>query len=162
DEPAQRQVVAADAGPGGVSARRRAGGVVLAQAHDDEPRHLARLLERAVLAQEHLHVVGVARPGFRHPGDAVVGAHLADQPGDAAFHPRVRLPVAAALAVLAVAAVTDAGAGAGVPEVARRGVGQVALLVVLDALAPRVGQVPVAGDVIGVVRHGAPGVPVAR
>src|SRR5262249_51797393 len=116
DQPAQGQVVAADTRLRRERARRRAGGVVLAQAHDDEARHGAVLLERAVLLEEGLHVVGVAHLAALLARHAVVGADVADQAGDAGLHADVALAVADALAVLAVTAVADPVAGAGVPQ----------------------------------------------
>ena len=56
DQPAQRQVVAGDAGLGRERAGRGACRVVLAQAHDDEPRQGAVLLELAELLEERVDV----------------------------------------------------------------------------------------------------------
>src|SRR5438093_20228 len=70
--------------------------------------------------------------------------------------------LADALAVLAVAAVGQAVTGTGIPEIAGRRLGQVALVIIIDTRTPGVGQVPVAADVIGVVGHGGPGMAVTR
>ena len=63
DEPAQRQVVVADAGRHGPLAGRCARGVVVGQAEDDQPGHLAGLLEPGQLLQE---AVGAFDVGIVH------------------------------------------------------------------------------------------------
>ena len=162
DEPAQGQVVAGDAGLGRERAGRGAGGVVLAQAHDDEPGQVAVLLELAELLEEdrrRCRCRGTALPALATPKS---GQMWPTRPGT---RPSIRNEPSGWLtrrAVLAVAAIGQAVAGAGVPEVARRGVGEVAVVVVVDARAARVGQGPVPGDVVGVVRHRRPGVAVGR
>src|SRR5207249_4756294 len=94
-------------------------------------------------------------------GHAVVGTEMADEPGHTGVHLEAALAVADALAVLAVAAIREAGALAGVPQIAARRVGEVPLIVVIHALAGGVGEVPVAGDVVGVIRRRAPRMAVA-
>ena len=66
------------------------------------------------------------------------------------------------LAVFAIAAKTQAGPGTVVPNVARRSVGQVQFVVVIDPFAAGIRQCPIASRVIGVVGLRAPGVSVAR
>ncbi len=95
-------------------------------------------------------------------GSAEIGAHVADQ----ARHGPVDLERAIGLAdptpVFAVAAIREARPRTGIPEIARRGIREVAVVVVVNPGAARVGQGPVAGDVVGVVGHRRPGMAVGR
>ena len=163
DDPAQGQVVAGHAGLRRERAGAGARGVVLAQAHDHEARQVAVLLELLELAEEGFGVVGVAVA-------AAVEPRRCRSPGTCGRPVPARAPsirsdavwLADAAAVFAVAAIGKACAGARVPDVAARGIGQVAVVVVVDPRPPRVGESPVAGDVIGVVGHRRPGMAVGR
>src|SRR5262249_2223831 len=148
---AEGQVVGRDAGLWREGADLGAVGVVFAEAHHDEARHRAVLGKRVVLVEAHVDVVGVAGPHALGLGESVIGGEVADEPGDAGVHLEAALAVRNAFAVLAVAAVREPGPLAGVPQVAAGRVRQPAFIVVVHALAGGVGQVPVAGDVIGVV-----------
>ena len=100
--------------------------------------------------------------GRRRLERAVSRAGVADQAGHAPSTVNAPSAWLTRCAVLAVAAVRQPRAGAGVPEVARGGFRQVAVVVVVDPGPPRVGQGPVAGEVVGVVGHRRPGVAVGR
>ena len=110
-------------------------GVVFAQAHHDEARQVAVLLVLAKFFEERFDVVGVAHFLARFFGQAVCRRHVADQARHAAFHAERAVRLADAAAVFAVAAIGQAVPLARVPDVAAGGVGQVAVVVVVDALA---------------------------
>src|SRR5262249_20333289 len=118
DQPAQCHVVTGDAGLRRECSWRRAAGVVLTQAHDDEPRPGALIPGPLVLFQEHLDILRVAHAPSPGLGDAVVGANVANKTRDPPFHARPAVACADALAILAVAAVTQFRPGTGIPEIA--------------------------------------------
>ena len=121
------------------------------------------LLEFLELLDEGLGVVGVAAAAAGRLGETPKsGAHVPDQARHGALDLERAVGLADPPAVLAVAAIAQTRAGTGVPEIARGGVGQVAVVVVVDSGPARVGQGPVAGDVIGVVGHRRPGMAVGR
>ena len=111
---------------------------------------------------ERVGVVGVAGATASDLGNTVIGAHVADQ---ARYRP-VDLERSVRLAdptpVLAIAAIGKARPRTGIPEIARGRVRKVSFVIVVDPGPPRVGQCPVAGDVVGVVRHRRPRVAVGR
>ena len=109
DDPPEGQVVAGHAGPRGEGAGASARRVVLAQAHDHEPGKVAVLLELAEFAEERLGVVGVAHALARHLGDAVVGAHVADQARHRPLDLERPIRLADPASVLAVVAIAQAG-----------------------------------------------------
>ena len=94
--------------------------------------------------------------------DPVIGAHVADQARHRPLDLERAVRLADPPAVLAVAAIGQPRPRTGVPEIARGGVRQVAVVVVVNPGPARVRQGPVAGDVVGVVRHRRPGVAVGR
>ena len=133
DDPAQGQVVAGHAGLGRERAGPGAGGVVLAQAHDHEPGQRAVLLELLELRMK-VSALSVSRlRPARALRDAIIRAHVADQSRHGPFDRERAVGLADPPAVLAIAAIGEPRAGTGVPEIARRGVGQVAVLVVVDS-----------------------------
>src|SRR5262245_24420120 len=60
-------------------------GVILAEAHHDEPWHCLAAQEMIVFSDERLNIVGIADTSraFRN---AVCRAHMANEPGHAPFH----------------------------------------------------------------------------
>ena len=106
--------------------------------------------------------LSVSRTTLAGLGDAVLGADVADQAGDAPFHLERAVGLADAVAVLAVAAVGQAVAGAGVPEVAEGALDRSPSSSSSTPSRLGVGQGPVPGDVVGVVGHRRPGVAVGR
>ena len=158
DEFAEGQVVACHTGPGTMGARRRAVRVILTEAHDDESWHRSLRRKLRILPE---HDVDELRIAFLLLApEPVVGAHVPHQPRHFPLDPRLSVRIRHPSAVFLVAAIADARAPAGIPEVARRGVGEIPLVVVIDTDALGIGEMPVAGDVVGVIGHRAPGMTV--
>ena len=162
DQLAKRQVVAGDAGGRRKRAGPRAGGVVFAQAQHHQAGQLALLLELAVLGQKNVDVRRVSLLLPSHFGNRVAVAHVADEAGNGPFHAELTVRLTDAATVFAVVAIVESRACARVPKIARRGLREVGVVIVVDAFAVRVGEVPIAGHVVGVVGHRRPGMAVAR
>ena len=159
DEFAEGQVVAGHAGTGTVGSGCGAMGVILTEAHDDEPRHRSLCCELRIFPE---HDVDELRIAFLLlAAQPVVGAHVPHQTRHSPLDPCVSFRIIHPPAVFLVAAIADAGTPAGIPEVARGGAGEIPVVVVVDTDALGIGEMPVAGDVVGVIGHRAPGMAVA-
>src|SRR5262249_8095109 len=115
----------------------------------------------AKFAQEDVYIFGIAEL-LAFASNAVVGAHVSYQARNATLHLDETVGLAYSAAVLAVTAVSQTRAGAGIPQVSRWGLGKISLVIVIDSGPPRVRQRPVAGDVVRVVGHRRPGMAVTR
>src|SRR5437773_1737654 len=87
---------------------------------------------------------------------------MAEKTRDAAIHLERSVGLAHAAAVFAIVAIGQAVSLAHVPDVAARGAGKIAIVVIVNALALGVSKRPVASDVVGVVGHRGPRMAVSR